>query len=765
MATKQAYPALRTDIDFVPRVVDEDNLRWFLTAAGAEHVYEFGEEEYFLCTQLDGSRTLSQVGEAFRCRFDIQISEANLAAFVNKLRGLDLLQSAPLPAWDAPTAPDRGRMLFACDRLLARLVPLFAGCFSGWFAAGTGLLLAAAIFVLCRSIDSFVYEVQLMQDIYSAAIFLLVPFFGLFYVLPLAEFAKGIACRHYGGYASGLRLRFFYRLLPMLHLDLWDSLWFLPKSRRLRVIGAGPIAQSLLFSLAVIGWDASRQWGGVHVGFTFLLLAAGIFFVLNLLPLAERDGYLLLVNQLEKDNFADRAENWFLARIFLEDPPEALARDDRRLFFWFGGFFLLFRVVVAAIFLGFAGFTLIDAFQGTGAFLFLCIVFLRFEDVIKRLWIRTPVMGRMLSCQNGEIRMRLLVKWGALLVLVVVMFLPYPFEVGGDFRILPAHQQGIRAEVAGTITEVLAVENQFVSAGQPVARLDDRLHRSRLAVLQASVEETQAMIRLRQSGAKPEEIDKARQQVAAARKNLEYSAKEEERALKMRREKALSDMDYQAAKRKRDMDEESLKYAETNLALVKSGARDEEIKGLEAELRRLEAEMAQVQGDLEKTTLISPMDGVMITPYLHQRIGQRLEAGDLFSVIEDSRTVRAEVEVPEEDIIEVATGAGVKLRTWADPTTTFSGKVVEIAPVAYEKSWHRLTRALSEREQLIGQREVLKEKGRVIRVISEFPNDGDVIKTDMTGWAKIEGSPRPVAVAFTRWLMRFFYVEVWSWIP
>jgi hypothetical protein len=35
----------------------------------------------------------------------------------------------------------------------------------------------------------------------------------------------------------------------------------------------------------------------------------------------------------------------------------------------------------------------------------------------------------------------------------------------------------------------------------------------------------------------------------------------------------------------------------------------------------------------------------------------------------------------------------------------------------------------------------------------------------MTGYAKIESKERPVVVAFTRWLMRFLFVEVWSWIP
>jgi hypothetical protein len=134
-------------------------------------------------------------------------------------------------------------------------------------------------------------------------------------------------------------------------------------------------------------------------------------------------------------------------------------------------------------------------------------------------------------------------------------------------------------------------------------------------------------------------------------------------------------------------------------------------------------------------------------------------------VIEDSTHFLAEIEVAEEDISKVKIGAEVKLRTWANPTRTLMGKTIEIAPVAYEKSLHQIERTLSGREQLLGQKEVLKPAGKVVRVLSEFPREGDAVKTDMTGYAKIKTEILPVGLAFSRWLVRFVWVEVWSWLP
>ena len=273
------------------------------------------------------------------------------------------------------------------------------------------------------------------------------------------------------------------------------------------------------------------------------------------------------------------------------------------------------------------------------------------------------------------------------------------------------------------------------------------------------------MLALRSKGGKPEEIAKAEQEMGTAAKALEYSEQEAKRYKNMFKRKAVPETEYQYAAMRRDLDRERLELAKKNLALVKSGAQDEEIEAMEAKIRRLNVERNHAEDDLFFTTLVSPIDGRIINPYLSQKIGQRLETGELFAVVENTSTYIAEIEVPEEDIKEVKIGSAVKLRTWSHPNVTIRASTMAIAPVAYEKSWRKLVRTLSERESYIGQKELLRDKGKVIRVLSEFPNDGGMIRSDMTGYAKIECEKKPVIVAFTRWLMRFVFVEIWSWIP
>ena len=195
---------------------------------------------------------------------------------------------------------------------------------------------------------------------------------------------------------------------------------------------------------------------------------------------------------------------------------------------------------------------------------------------------------------------------------------------------------------------------------------------------------------------------------------------------------------------------------------MKNPFRPEEIKQQEAEIRRLEAELALAEQNLKLTEIVSPAEGRFITARPVQKVGQFLEMGDLLGVIEDARNLVAEIEVPEEDIEEVKMGGRVKMKTWANPTKTIYGTVRAIAPAGYDLARGRVERVLTEREFRTMQ--VVAPQGKVVRVLSEFPvTDG--IHTDMTGYAKIEGSWKPVGVAFTRWLIRFIWVEVWSWIP
>jgi hypothetical protein len=71
------------------------------------------------------------------------------------------------------------------------------------------------------------------------------------------------------------------------------------------------------------------------------------------------------------------------------------------------------------------------------------------------------------------------------------------------------------------------------------------------------------------------------------------------------------------------------------------------VQPAEAEVRCLEAELAFVEDELRRATVYSPADGVVVTPYLKNRVGQLAHRGDLLCFRRARTTV--EITVPEKE--------------------------------------------------------------------------------------------------------------------
>ena len=493
-------------------------------------------------------------------------------------------------------------------------------------------------------------------------------------------------------------------------------------------------------------------------------VAAQFFFLINLIPLLPRDGHFLLGAWLEVPDLFYRSRNLTKAWFFHKPLPEPVTTRERLWFKVYGASSIVFLATFWLVVLCIIGYLLIWSWglKGLGACIFLIMVGLRYGDAMKEFATRY-LSPRSFLTQEGYISRKLLIWIGVLAALIIIFFIPYPFDAGGNFRVLPIHQVSIRAMVPGEIEKVLVKEGDWVKKGQVLALLLDKDQKAKMESAREAVTAAAEKLALLKKGPKPEEVTKAEQQVKVAATALHFSTVEADRYTKMFREKSVSDEDYMGKLKARDENQQELILAQKNLALVKVPFRPEEIRAQEAEVRRLEAQLALAQNDLQLTKVVSPAEGRLITANPLQKTGQYLNTGELLGVVEDARITIVEIEVPENDITQVKMGARVKIRPWALPTETFTGKVTAIAPVGYQENRHRVEQTLTEREYLAMQ--VIPDQTRVIRVLSEFPENHGLLLTDMTGYAKIHGGWMFTGVAFTRWLMRFIMVEVWSWIP
>jgi putative peptide zinc metalloprotease protein len=760
-------PTFRKDLEISPHVIEGGGFRYVVKEPHSHEIFEFGDKEYFLCQQLDGQTPLADIPARFQQQFNVPLKIAELEAFVRHLQSLGLLvgETESSLVSSLPSVSSKKIRLADPDKFLQFLSSSCRCCFSPAFlvAAGLGFFLAVGI---CINFSS-IFRAEARQYLWNPGPFFLETFIGLLVVNFVGEIGKAITCKRYGGQVQEFSLILAYRIIPHFIFETTEALWRMSKSQRLRFFSAGLISQVVLWIVAVIAWKNTRLESSAHIFWMIICVAAFFFFFFNLIPLWRRDGYFILCLWLDTPNLWDRSRALTQAWLTGKPRPEPLSSREICGFKWFGVLSVTFNILIWVLLLALLAYLLIWQWQlkGLGACLFLGLLALRFEDILRRPFMRLSPSKRFFRTELGDIRVSRVILFGLLIVFIIILCIPYPFEAGGDFKLIPANQTAIRAQVPGEITKVLVEENQWVDKDQPVATFLAKDQLARVQQAKAALESAQEKLTMYYNGPKPEDVAKAEQELRLAARTFRYSDIEAKRSDKMFAEKAVSDQDHQTALKTRDQDLEKLRVAEKNLDAVKHWPRPEEVKIQEADIRRLQADLNLAERDLQLTTLVSPVAGRIITPHPNQSIRQYLEVGDVFAFVEDSRKILAQIEVPEEDVGGVKIGAAVKLKTWAYPTKTFAGEVTAIAPVGYDKSWHRVERSLSEKEFRTGQKEILKDQGKVIRVLSECPNPKGMLKTDMTGYAKIRGGWEPVGFAFTHWLVRFIYVEVWSWIP
>ncbi|HEY3123138.1 MAG TPA: efflux RND transporter periplasmic adaptor subunit, partial [Thermoanaerobaculia bacterium] len=193
----------------------------------------------------------------------------------------------------------------------------------------------------------------------------------------------------------------------------------------------------------------------------------------------------------------------------------------------------------------------------------------------------------------------------------------------------------------------------------------------------------------------------------------------------------------------------ALEEARTGLAIAESEvARYREVGNagamFEAQSKRdeLAAKIALEADRFGRTRIRAPVDGVIVTPRIEERIGQFFAKGTELCVIADVRNVTAEVAVDEPDAALLHTGEPVVVKLNPYPTKVFRGTVSRVSSY-------------------------VREEGKDRFVIAEVrvDNPGGLLKTGMLGKAKISDGKRPILFALLRKPARWLWSNLWPIVP
>jgi multidrug resistance efflux pump len=146
----------------------------------------------------------------------------------------------------------------------------------------------------------------------------------------------------------------------------------------------------------------------------------------------------------------------------------------------------------------------------------------------------------------------------------------------------------------------------------------------------------------------------------------------------------------------------------------------------------------------------SPIAGVVTSPRLLDRLGSFVREGDVLADVEDSRALKALIFVPEFQIQRIGIGAAASLRPEAF-FQSIRGQVASIAP------------ASSELASGLGQEEKYKGIAPPVYYVATvlIPNPGAIMRSGMSGEAKIEVRKRSVLGIVWETIREFLQRKIW----
>jgi HlyD family secretion protein len=214
----------------------------------------------------------------------------------------------------------------------------------------------------------------------------------------------------------------------------------------------------------------------------------------------------------------------------------------------------------------------------------------------------------------------------------------------------------VGSQLSGQIAELLVDFNDDVKKGQPLARLDQGTFRARVAEASATVEMAEAAIAVLEAP-----IENARVKLQAATNELKRKETLHDRQISPT--VAVEDAQTKVSTAKAD-----LQRAEAELATAI------------ATLPQKKAELEMAEIDLDRATIRSPIDGVVVGRKVNegQTLATTLEAKTLFIIAGDLRQMDIDAKVDEADIGKIRVDQEATFTVDAYPGRQFTAAVRQV---------------------------------------------------------------------------------------
>ncbi|MBQ2683469.1 MAG: efflux RND transporter periplasmic adaptor subunit [Thermoguttaceae bacterium] len=264
---------------------------------------------------------------------------------------------------------------------------------------------------------------------------------------------------------------------------------------------------------------------------------------------------------------------------------------------------------------------------------------------------------------------------------VLIRTATVPQESDTLVREFPIFAQGsknarLSFRVPGQLQEFDPILGTKVHQDEVLARLDGRDYELAAERLKLGIAEAEAMLKAMKTGARAEDIEALRSQIAGAETAAANASRQLQRMENLHADGTVSDVQLDAARTTNDAAAAHLETLKTQLEKAHTGARAEEIEAMEAKIAGLNVDLKIAENKLGDTILKAPFDGVIAEKFCDNH--ETIAPGAAIVEIVDIDSMEATVNLPEEVVRRRENIETLVCRFDSLPDQTFPATVKEI---------------------------------------------------------------------------------------
>jgi HlyD family secretion protein len=220
--------------------------------------------------------------------------------------------------------------------------------------------------------------------------------------------------------------------------------------------------------------------------------------------------------------------------------------------------------------------------------------------------------------------------------------------------------------------------NNVVKKGQPLAQLDQEEIQAQVSAQRAQLASTEANVTTLEAAIEQDKVNAAAPDLPMYKASLDRYREMQKEGVVSRQALDDSNRDYLAALTKR------------NSAQAQIGVDTAKLKQAHAQVMQSQASLKQLEEQLGYTTIIAPMDGVILSRDVEigDAVSSILVLGSTATLVMtegDTTEVYVQGKVDEADIAHVYMSQPARIKVESFRDRLFNGKVTKIAPMGVEK--------------------------------------------------------------------------------